>query len=458
MVENKGGDRMNIESILERTTKVQWEVYVQHSQRTDLQLRQDGTEARIEQENTGYGVRVIVPRTDGAGVGFASCNSAEEFEVTARKAHELAKLNRSPFFELPTKKPLPAAEAVDRKILRDPDAAARDYAEAAQAIMSDEKDISLTFGKVRTYVVDTQIMNNHGLSCKSKGTYVYLEMTFKVGNGSNPTEFWPTRYARRISDLSPTKIIPEWLKIARTCLKRHPPTTKEATVIFSPSVVCDIFVPTIGFHASAEAVEQNLSQFKEADRVSSEQLTVSDDGLYPYGLRTNSFDDEGQPQQRTEIIEGGVFKNYIYDQLHAHTMHAKPTGNSIRPRAFATDVDERYQVLPANTTTNLSIKPGHQSLDELIRDVKEGIMIYQGAWINPDEITTRFGTEIRNAQEIVNGELGEGIVGGTLSGSALDLIKKVTGLSDNAEVVSGYAFGCVAPYMRFDHVQISGPS
>ena len=449
---------MSIQAILEQATKVQWEVYVQHSRRTDVQLRQHGTEARIQQENTGYGVRVIIPRTDGAGVGFASCNSQEELEATARKAHELAKLNRSPFFELPTKKTLPSTKGVDRKILRDPDAAARDYAEAAQTIMSDEKDISLTFGKVRTYVVDTQILNSRGLSCKSKGTYIYLEMTFKVGKGSSPTEFWPTRYARRISDLVPTKIIPEWLNIARTCLKRHPPTTKETAVILSPSVVCDVFVPTIGFHASAEAVKQNLSQFKEGDKVASDQFTVVDDGLYPYGLRTNPFDDEGQPQQRTKIIERGVFKSHIYDQLHANTMHAKPTGNSIRPRAFATDVDERYQIPPANTTTNLSIKPGNQSLDELIRDVKEGIMIYQGAWINPDEITTRFGTEIRNAQEIVNGELGDGIVGGTLSGSALDLIKKVTGLSDKAEVVSGYAFGCVAPYMRFDHVQISGPS
>ncbi len=449
---------MNIEAILNEVTKVQWEGYGQHSRRTDRQLRQHGTEAKIQQENTGYGVRTIIPRTDGAGVGFASCNSQEDLEDTARKAHELAKLNRSPFFELPTKRALPTAQATDRKILRDSDAAAKDYAEAAQAIISEEKDVSLTFGKVRTYVVDTQILNSRGLCCKSKGTYIYLEMTFKVGKGSNPTEFWPTRYARRISDLAPTKIIPEWLRVAKTCLKRHPPTTKETTVIFSPSVVCDVFVPTIGFHASAEAVKQNLSQFKPEDRVASDQFTVVDDGLYPYGLRTNPFDDEGQTQQRTKIIERGVFKNHIYDQLNAYNMHAKSTGNSIRPRAFATDIDERYQILPANTTTNFSIRPGNQSLDELMRDVKEGIMIYQGAWIKPDEITTRFGTEIRNAQEIVNGEPGDGIVGGTLSGSALDLIKKVTGLSDRAEVVSAYSFGCVAPYMRFDHVQISGPS
>jgi PmbA protein len=447
---------MSIEAIIDRATRAQWEVYIQHGERTDLQLRGQGIEAAIEEENTGYGVRVVIPRNDGAGVGFASCNSFKELEATAKKAHDLARVNRSQFFELPHKKKLPSVTAADRKILRDHRATATDYAEAAQAIVSDQSDVTLTFGKVRTYVVETQILNSHGLSCKSKGTYVYVEMSLKVQTQSGPTELWPTRYARRINDLAPTKIIPEWLDIARTCVKRHSPKTKEMTVIFSPPLVCDIFVPTIGYHASAEAVEQNLSQFKAGATVASDRLSVSDDGLYPYGLRTNPFDDEGQPQQKTKIIEKGVFKDHLHDQLHAYTMKHEPTGNGIR--SLAGDIDERFQVPPANTTTNLSIQPGHENLQELIGNVEQGIVIYQGAWVNPDEITTRFGAEIRSGQEIVNGELGEGVVGGTVSGSTLDLITKITGVSDEPEIVSAYSFGCVAPYVRVDKVQISGPS
>ena len=446
---------MNIEAVLDRATRSQWEVYIQHAERTDLQLRGQGIEATIEEEDTGYGVRVIIPRSYGAGVGFASCNSLDELEATARKAQDLARVNRSQFFELPHKKKLASVTVADRKILRDHRAAAMDYAESAQAIVSDQSDATLTFGKVRTYVVDTQILNSRGLSCKSTGTYVYVEMSFKVESRNGPTELWPTRYGRRISDVEPTKMIPRWLDIARTCLKRHSPKTEETTVIFSPPIVCDVFVPTLGYHSTAEALEQNLSQFKPGMKVGSDRLSVADDGLYPYGLRTNPFDDEGQPQQRTKIIEKGIFKDYLYDQLHAHTMSHAPTGNGIR---FRGDVDERFQVAPANRTTNLSIEPGNEDIHDLIANVRDGIMIYQGAWINPDEITTRFGAEIRSAQEIVDGELGEGIVGGTVSGSALDLITKITGISDTPEIVSAYSFGCVAPYMRFDKVQISGPS
>ena len=90
--------------------------------------------------------------------------------------------------------------------------------------------------------------------------------------------------------------------------------------------------------------------------------------------------------------------------------------------------------------------------------MKDGLLIYHPAWLNPDEITTRFGSEIRNAQEIKNGELGEGIVGGTFSGTALGLLQRISGISNNPEVVSGSSLGCVAPYIRFDGVQISGPA
>jgi PmbA protein len=457
MVENHRGNSMNIPAIMDKTTEAQWEVFIQRSRRAEVQLRRTEREATIWQENAGYGIRVIIPRSDGAGIGFASCNSEREIENTARKAHDLAKLNRSPYFQLPEKRKLPSASTIDRKILSSSERVANDYAETASNLISAEKEISLTYGKVRTYAVDSQILNNRGLSYKSAGTYIYVEMTFKVGSGTNPTEFWPSRYARRASDIAPDRLIPQWLDIARSSLKRHPAKTKETTVIFSPAIVCDAFVPTVGFHSSGEALKLNLSQFKDGDKIGSDQLTVLDDGLYPYGIRTNPFDDEGQPQQRTKLIEKGIFRNRIYDQLHAETLHAKPTGNGVRT-GFGVDLDERYSTVPANAHTNLSIKAGTRSLDSLIEEVKDGLIIFETAWLNPDQLSTRFGSEIRNAQEIRNGELGEGVVGGTVTGSVLDLMQNISGISDNAEIVTGSSLGCVAPYISFDRVQVSGPT
>lgn len=454
-MENKGDHGMNISRILNKATRSEWEVFVQRSRRMELQLRGNEREALIRQENAGYGVRVILPRSKGAGIGYASCNSDADLEATARKSHDLAKVNRTQLFELPNKSKLPPAKTVDRKILNESERVVSEYAKEAQSRISEEKDISLTYGKVRTYVVESRIVSSQGLDCGSTGTYLYVEFTLKIGSGTSATELWPYRYSRRVSDLEPGRIVPEWLRNAKSCLTRHPPATGKTTVIFSPTIVCDTFVPTIGYHSSSEALNLNLSGFKKGDHAASEDLTVVDDGLFPYGLRTNPFDDEGKPQRRTKLIEKGVFRNYTYDQLHAQTMHAQSTGNGIRS-SFGTDVDERYQNMPTNDTTNLYFTPGTRSLDELIKETKRGLIIHQAAWLNPDRITTRFGTEIRNAQEITNGELKDGVVGGSFSGSALELITKISGISNRSEIVSGYSFGCVAPYIRFEDVQISG--
>jgi len=447
---------MNIPQILNKATRTRWEVFIQRSRRKDIQLRGNDVEASIWSENTGYGIRVIVPGADKNGVGYTSCNSEAQLEAAAINAHELAKVNYSPPFDLPKRRPLPAAKTADRKIISDPDGTVDDYVESLQSILGEEKDIVLTYGKVRAYIVENEITNSQGLHSKSTGTYMFLEMTLKVG-GANPTEFWPSRYSRTVRDLDPYRVVTQWLNVAKTALNRRPPRTGRTTVIFSPALVCDAFLPTIGFHASAESVKLGLSKFKPGEGVASDQLTITDDGLYPYGLRTNSFDDEGNPQQHTKLIEKGIFRNYFFDQLHAATMKARPTGNGIRG-SWGVDVDERYLVQPVNATTNMVIHPGQKSLDSLIADVDEGIMIYQGAWLNPDSLTTRFQTEIRNAQAITKGQLGEGIVGGAVSGSVLELIQNISGISNRAEIVSGSAFGCVTPYVKFENVQISGPA
>ena len=97
-------------------TDAEWEVYIQRSLRNELQLRKGGTEAAIQLENSGYGIRIITKHSGRGGIGFASCNSDAEFETTAKRALELAKQTRSSFFELPTKKKLSSVKTVDSKI------------------------------------------------------------------------------------------------------------------------------------------------------------------------------------------------------------------------------------------------------------------------------------------------------------------------------------------------------
>jgi len=237
-------------------------------------------------------------------------------------------------------------------------------------------------------------------------------------------------------------------------MKAKMPTTQKMTVIFNPQSVCDLLVPTVGSHSLGEMQFKKQSVFKEQDIVASEDLTVQDDGLHDYALLSSPFDDEGTPQQVTSLIEKGVFKNYLYDQKYALNMKKKPTGNGLKP---ATNMLNKHTSAIVGAPTNLSIKPGNLSLEKIIAEVKNGVLIEQFSWLNPDRMATSFSSEIRNAYLIKNGECTQALKGGMVSGKALDMIKNISGISNQQFVESGAtAFSCITPYIRFENVQVAG--
>jgi len=447
----------NLSNVFNSRYRVQWEIYCQKSVKTDLQLRKNEPELTLVAENTGFGVRVIVPKGEKSGIGFASCNSIENLERTADEAYNIALVNISPKLQLPYKSQFSEVLNLDPKIAKDSMAVVKEYSEAVSQAFNSEKEVKLSAAKIRTYDINTEILNSEGVYCPDRGSYFYLEMMLKIGQGSNVKEFWPYRYTRTVADLPADKTIKSWIDTTKGMTKKSEPIkTGKYTVILSPPQVCDAFVGTVGFHASGSAEKRNLSLLKPGEKVASEILNIDDDGLYPFGLKTKPFDDEGTPQRITSIIQNGVFKNRLYDKTHADMLGKESTGNGIRPKTFGADVDNSYNVIPANLPTNFVILPGNETLEELIKEVSDGVLVHSVAWINPSPVSTRWGTEIRYGSRIHSGEITGAVIGGTLSGSTLEMMKKISGLSNKPEIVSSSEFGCVTPYMRIEEVDISG--
>src|SRR5438552_12468435 len=97
---------------------------------------------------------------------------------------------------------------------------------------------------------------------------------------------------------------------------------------------------------------------------------------------------------------------------------------------------DKYLTLPENQTTNLMIHPGNQKLEKLIAEIKEGIIIHMFSWLHPNEESGSFGSEIRNANFIRDGEIEGPVKGGVVSGNVFDLLKNITGISKEIEVAS----------------------
>jgi len=100
-------------------------------------------------------------------------------------------------------------------------------------------------------------------------------------------------------------------------------------------------------------------------RLTSVPLTVIDDATIAGFGGSYAFDDEGTQSTRTLLIEEGVLKGFLYDRLYAERYNAKTTGNGRR-------MSFRFRPIPR--MSNLMIKPGEASFDDLVKDTKEGIL------------------------------------------------------------------------------------
>jgi len=116
------------------------------------------------------------------------------------------------------------------------------------------------------------------------------------------------------------------------------------------------------------------------------------------GLGSFGFDDEGVEAQRTDLIVDGIFRDYLTSRELAPMFGQESNGTM---RAVG------WQNIPLIRMTNINLEPGDWTLDEIIKDTKEGIFVEEPrSWSLDDKrLNFHFGQEI--AYEIKDGSLGK---------------------------------------------------
>lgn len=429
-----------------------FEIFLQKPEITEAHIRQGRTVLLNSSRPTGYSIRIA--HKGGVGLAFSHGLKKDSIARSVDAALKIAQTNEVPNFSFPIPRSTKSVEIVDPKIRDEPEAVIKEYTSHMQENLP--KGAEVTFGKVRCYNMTTEIVNSQGVNLTKNETYVFMEIAIKAKDASKIGEYWTMRYARRVQD-APPELIDLWSKNATSMLRSIEPETGKMTIIFSPAMVCDGLVPTIGVHATGLAQKEGFSKFKQNEKIASEVLNVLDDGLFPYGIQSSPFDDEGNPQSTTQLIEKGVFKNYLYDEYLGSQYDQNSTGNGIRQQFVTYYVADKFKLKPRNQATNLRILPGTKSLETLIEETENGLLLDSFSWLNPSSTSGQFSAEIRNAFYIKNGKITDAVKGGLVSGDFFELVNSISGISNEAEITSGAtAFGCVSPYIRFEDVQVAG--
>lgn len=167
---------------------------------------------------------------------------------------------------------------------------------------------------------------------------------------------------------------------------------------------------------------------KIGQKVASELVTVIDDGSINERRGSLNIDDEGNHCQKNILIENGILKSYMFDELNAKLMGTFSTGNGRR---------ESYASIPMPRMTNTFMQNGEHTKEEIIASVEDGLYAEQFEGGQVDITSGQFVFNASIAWVIKNGKLSHPVKGCALVGSGPECLKYVSMVGNDFSLDSG---------------------
>ena len=151
---------------------------------------------------------------------------------------------------------------------------------------------------------------------------------------------------------SPEHFAKEAARQAIVQLEAREAPAGEMEVVLGPGWPGILLHEAIGHGLEADFNRKGISAFsgKMGQRVASDICTVVDDGTIPARRGSLNVDDEGEPTQKTVLIENGILRAYLQDKLSSDILKTTRTGNGRR---------ESYEHIPMPRMTNTYMLAGH---------------------------------------------------------------------------------------------------
>jgi len=219
-------------------------------------------------------------------------------------------------------------------------------------------------------------------------------------------------FENKLPDLTGKEVAEKAMRLLDT---KAPPSGK-FNVVIDPTLCATLLHEAIGHPLEADlAMSGGGFGSKTGEVVSSELVTIYDDGSMKNGLGYFPYDDEGVECKHTVLVEKGKLNSFMHDRTSASAAGVNPTGN-----AHAWD----YSVEPLIRQTNIGIGAGDYSLSEMLEGVKEGLFL-QGTFGGQADSSADFSFGFQNARWIKNGDLGAELRGANVAGNAIEVFKTI---------------------------------
>ena len=205
----------------------------------------------------------------------------------------------------------------------------------------------------------------------------------------------------------------------------------EMPVILGNVFAAVIFHEACGHALEATTVSDGVSIFSNClnKKIASDKVTLIDDGTIPGEWGSTIIDSEGNKTQKNILIENGVLKKYLIDDLNAIKMKLPATGSGRR---------ESYEYPPTSRMNNTYLAAGTDKFEDMLKSIDYGLYCKKmdGGSVYPQ--TGEFNFTVDEAYIIEKGQLKDMVTGITLIGKGQEILKEVEMVSDDLYLESGY--------------------
>jgi TldD protein len=191
--------------------------------------------------------------------------------------------------------------------------------------------------------------------------------------------------------------------------------------VLGPIVAACVVHEAVGHNCEAEFADQGLYWMKE-QKIAPEFVNITDDGRYPGGIGTETFDDEGVPTRKVGIIKRGILKGFLTDRIHARKMDLPLTG-SLRGASF--------KVRPLIRMRNIILEEESATLNELMEDIKFGYFCQFPQYSRVENF--RFQVGLEECYEITRGEVGNPVICQYLEGDTFSFLENIEAIGKDSD-------------------------
>ena len=298
---------------------------------------------------------------------------------------------------------------------------------------------------------DIRIVNSHGVDLvASCGINALVGSAVVMDNGEMQSDYSIKEFNAEnldtvISELAADAVSEALSKIGAGIV----PSGKYNIVISGKQMRSLLSVFSSAF--SAKAVIDGMSPLagKLGEAVAAPIVTITDDPQREGSSVGITFDAEGVPTHRREVVSRGVLNTFLHNRETAKQLGTKTTANASKA-GYSSPIGVRPH--------SFCIEAGDKTTDELFALAGEGIYVTElkGLHAGANPITGDFSLESAGFM-IRDGKIAEAVKSFTVAGNFFALLKNITALSNKIErgVQTGFtAFG--SPNVLVPDMSVAG--